>query len=117
LGPCGGKKPKIMKRYRKILLCFDDRKLKDLHPSQITDEDRAIYSLLILHPEHKEFPEQAPKTDHCSQQQFARLFGISQQRVSQLLLDRVLTPAMPWRIWAIQFISYSKGVATGRKGI
>ena len=104
-------------RDRRILIWFDERKLFELEPSEITEEDRVLYAMLTLHPEHgKYFPKGMPKTDHCSQEEFARLMGITQQRVSQLLLRRVLTPALPWRIWVVQFISYTKGAAAGRTG-
>ena len=65
-----------MKSKQKLLLCFDQRKLDELDPSEITDEDRGLYSLILLQPEHKEFPEQYPKTDHCSQDEFARVLEL-----------------------------------------
>src|SRR5690349_19256889 len=104
-------------KNRRILIAYDERHLVDLDPETIKEEDRAIYTLLTLYPEHgKYFSKELPKTDHCTQEQFANIFRISQARVSQLLARRVLTPAMPWRIWAVQYLSYLKGAAAGARG-
>ena len=104
------------KQYPKVLLWFDDWLLDELKRDEITDEDRCVYSTLILRPEHNGFPKSAPKTDHCSQEQFATLVGLDPSRISRMLARRVLTPALPWRIWVIQYISYMKGLAAGRRG-
>ena len=100
----------------KFLVLFDDSHLDRLDPANITDDDRAVYSTLILRPEHKEFPKGTPKTEHCSQEEFSKLVGLDPSRISRLLARHILTPAMPWRIWFVQFVAYTHGLAAGRRG-
>jgi hypothetical protein len=109
--------PKKEEKKLRVLVAFDDSLLDQLDLSEITDEDRNIYSTLILRPEHKEFSGSgAPKSEHCSQEEFARFVGLDQSRISRLLARRILTPAMPWRVWFLQFVAYTKGLAAGRRG-
>jgi hypothetical protein len=101
----------------KILVLFDDSHLDRLDRADITDDDRAIYTTLILRPNHKEFPKTGtPKTEHCSQEEFSILVGLDPSRISRLLARHILTPGMPWRIWFVQFVAYMHGLAAGRRG-
>jgi hypothetical protein len=106
-----GKEPEVV-----CLIPFDTSKLDELDRASITDDDRNLYSLLLLRPEHKGFPKTSPRSDHITQEEFARLVGLDPSRISRLVARRILTPAMPWRIWAIQLTSYMKGVDAGRRG-
>jgi hypothetical protein len=98
------------------LLTFDAAELDRLDKESITDDDRGVYSTLLLRPEHKEFPKEWPKADHITQGEFARLVGMDEAQVSRLVARRVLTPALPWRLWVLQLGSYRKGLAAGRRG-
>jgi len=107
------KRPEI-----RALILFDESELDGIDWENLTEEESFFLSTflqtLLLYPHHKEFPKQWPKTDHCTQAEFARVLGLSQARISQLISDGILTGCMPWRIWYVQFLAYSKGVIAGR---
>jgi len=99
----------------RALILFDESKLDSVDWENITEEESVFLQTLLLYPHHKGFPRQFPKTDHCSQAEFARILGLSQARISQLTTEGILTRCMPWRIWYVQFLAYSKGVIAGRR--
>ena len=108
--PFVGKEPKV-------LIWFDASRIDDLKRDEITEIDQMIYGALFLRPEHDDlFPKGRPKTDHWSQEQFARHIGTDPSAISRLIARRVLTPAMPWRVWFLQWVAYMQGLHAGRRG-
>jgi hypothetical protein len=110
------KTPLTPKGNLKALIYIDLKHMDRLDPDEIDGLSRCVYQALIVRPEHKEFIKGFPTTDHVSQEEFARLVDVDHSRISRLLARRILTPAMPWRIWFLQFTAYQMGVAAGRKG-
>ena len=100
----------------KALIYIDLKHLDRLDPDEIDERDQFVYQALIVRPEHKEFMKGFPTTDHVSQEEFARFMNVDHSRISRLLARRVLTRAMPWRIWFLQITAYTLGVVAGRKG-
>lgn len=100
----------------KVLIWMDLSKLDELERESITDMDRMVYGTLLLRPEHREFEKGAPKGDHATQEEFARYLKQDPSQISRLLSRRVLTPALPWRLWVLQWAAYHQGVAAGRRG-
>src|SRR5258706_3685279 len=105
-----------LKTDSQAVIWFDLKMLDRLDPDGITESHRIVYSTLLLRPGHDEFPDDAPKTEHCSQEEFARLVHVDPSQISRALARGILTPALPWRLWSIQWISYHVGVAAGRRG-
>jgi hypothetical protein len=98
------------------IVAIDLNKIDDLDPDQVTDADRFVYQTLLVRPQHKQFIKGFPTTEHCSQEDFSRLVGSNPSVISRLLGRHILTPAMPWRIWFLQFDAYHKGLGAGRRG-
>jgi hypothetical protein len=100
----------------KMLMAIDLTYLDKLDPETIEEFDKWIYKILLVRPEHKEFMKGTPTSEHCTAEEFARFMSKDPSRISRLLSKRILTPALPWRVWFLQLISYEHGVAAGRKG-
>jgi hypothetical protein len=98
------------------LIWLDLKHIDALPKDEITAEDQLIYGTLLLRPQHKEFPQDAPSGEHCSQESFASYLDVNPSTVSRLLSRRILTPGLPWRCWVLQYVAYAKGVNAGRKG-